>query len=375
MHHLDVALPGRSAVRRAAEYVVTAAANPREPVEAVFERLGGALRQKGGTLVALYVYGDIAARAHCTTAMRRHLGAIDWPVLWIEGRSCNGALLAGAQAFAVSGAEVERVRDQGAVVGSVYADADARQGIFAGLRPDNLRGSRHQQALETLQNLDVVLRRTGFEFGDIARTWFYNEKLLDWYADFNRVRTAFYATRPFRSGSLPASTGVAAANPAGAALAVGAWAVRPLSGCAIVREVASPRQCPAPSYGSSFSRAVEIVSGGKRRLSISGTASIGVDGRSLWAGDVARQIATTMDVVEAILAERGLALNDTTRATAYFKYPLDVAAFEVWEEGRGVRLPVVCVHCDICRDDLLFELELDACAGHRGAAHTAGANA
>ena len=51
-----------------------------------------------------------------------------------------------------------------------------------------------------------------------------------------------------------------------------------------------------------------------------------------------------------------------TRATAYFKHAGDVALFESWCAGRGLDLlPVVPLHCDICRDDLLFEIELDAC--------------
>jgi enamine deaminase RidA (YjgF/YER057c/UK114 family) len=345
----------------ATEFSLTVAAKSRESADSLFSRLATALKQREATLLALFVYGDVAAREQTTKVMRRYLGAVDWPVLWIEGRSCNGALIAGVQAFAVSGVEVERLLVKGRVVGATYSDQDAQHCLLAGIGPDDPHAARDQQAFQTFENLRTALGRVGFDFGDIARTWFYNEDLLDWYDEFNAVRTGYYAECPFRSGAVPASTGIEASNPLGAALTVGAWAVRPLNGKACVTEVASPLQCPAPKYGSAFSRAMEIESGGKRRLLVSGTASIAPDGQSVWQNDISRQVETTMEVIEAILKSRGMKFSDITRATAYFKYPLDVVAFEEWQIRHNVSVPVVSVHCDICRKDLLFELEVDAC--------------
>ena len=65
--------------------------------------------------------------------------------------------------------------------------------------------------------------------------------------------------------------------------------------------VPSPLQCPALDYGSSFSRAVELVAGDHRRLFVSGTASISPEGHTLHVGDVDAQVARTMEVVEAML--------------------------------------------------------------------------
>lgn len=341
------------------EFVVTIAASPRESVESVFSRLATELKHREGTLLALFVYGDLAGREQAYRTARRYLGAIDWPVLWVEGASCNGAVVAGIQAFAVHGGEVERVLVKGRVVGTIFGDGEARHCLLAGIGPDRTDTSCDVQTRETFENLQIALDRAGFDFGDIARTWFYNHRLLDWYDDFNRVRTAFYSRRPFRSGSLPASTGVEGSNPLGAALTMAAWAMRPVAGAARATEIGSPLQCPAPQYGSSFSRAMEIESAGRRRLLISGTASISPDGRSIWPNDIANQVATTMDVVAAMLTAEGLGFAEIERATAYFKYPLDAAAFEDWQRIRGLALPVIYVHCDICRDDLLFEIEVD----------------
>jgi enamine deaminase RidA (YjgF/YER057c/UK114 family) len=106
---------------------------------------------------------------------------------------------------------------------------------------------------------------------------------------------------------------------------------------------------------------MEISSPRGRRLLISGTAGIAPDGRTLWQGNLHRQMGLTLEVVEAILASRGFAMSDITRATAYFKHRADIPEFASWRAARGLpSLPVIPAHCGICRDDLLFELEADA---------------
>jgi len=137
--------------------------------------------------------------------------------------------------------------------------------------------------------------------------------------------------------------------------------MRPLDASAGAEQAASPLQCPAPAYGSSFSRAIEVHSVSGRRLLISGTASILPGGETAWVGDVRQQARLTFEVVEAILRERGFSFSDVTRATAYFKHRADarilseLPALPVFNS-----LPLVLAHCDVCRDELLFELEADA---------------
>jgi enamine deaminase RidA (YjgF/YER057c/UK114 family) len=217
------------------------------------------------------------------------------------------------------------------------------------------------QTKETLENLSKALEQGGFSLADTVRTWFFLDDILSWYDEFNQARSDIYSGVKFKTGSLPASTGVGAQNPSGSALAVGAWAMQPLKPTAHALEVASPLQCPAPAYGSSFSRAMEITTSFGRRLLISGTASIAPGGKTLWLGDARQQVAQSMEVVEAILRSRGYELSDLTRATAYFKHRDDARLFTEWCSSRGLPMGHVAVtQCVICRDDLLFELEADA---------------
>lgn len=345
------------------EMVLTERMGPGEPINLVFRRLADALAAKEAELLGLMVFGQLAARAEIDRAMREGLGETNWPVTWVEGASCDGLPLAGVQAFAVAGGRVERVRLGNRIVGSVYEDGGARFCLLGGLGPNSVALTRGAQVQQMFGNLEAALELAGFELGDVFRTWFYNDDILAWYDEFNRVRSAHYAGVKFRTGSLPASTGVEGYNPAGAALAVAAWAMRPIDPAARAQEVGSPLQCPAPAYGSSFSRAMEINSGGSRRLLVSGTASIFPGGETAWVGNPSKQIDLTMEVIAAILQSRGLSFRDVTRATAYFQDPLFRPYFDAWCAARDLSaMPFVPVHCDICRSDLLFELELDAVA-------------
>jgi enamine deaminase RidA (YjgF/YER057c/UK114 family) len=308
------------------------------------------------------LYGSLAARGEVDRAMHAALGEAQWPVTWVEGASCDGAPLAGVQAFAVSGRPVTRVRLGHRIVGSVYEDGGARHCLLGGLGPTALSLGAPAQVQQMFGNLEWALDQAGFELADVVRTWFYNDDILAWYADFNRVRSAHYAGVKWRTGSLPASTGIGARNADGTALAVAAWAMRPVAAGVHAKEVGSPLQCPAPAYGSAFSRAMELDFGGWRRLFVSGTASIFPGGKTAWVDNAKKQVDLTMEVVGAILQSRGMTFPDVTRATAYFRNPLFKPYFDTWIATRELsQMPVVATSSVICRDDLLFEIELDAC--------------
>ena len=347
----------------APEFVLTETMRAGEPIAAVFSRLAEKITATEATLLSVMLYGSLVARSEIDAAMRAALGETQWPVTWVEGLSCDGAPMAGVQAFAVSGRQVTRVRLGSRIVGSVYEDAGARHCLLGGLGPTARTLAAGAQVQQTFGNMEWALDQAGFELADVVRTWFYNDDILAWYGEFNRVRSAHYANVKFRTGSLPASTGIGARNADGAALTIAAWAVRPIGGGERAKEIGSPLQCPAPSYGSAFSRAMEINSGGWRRLLVSGTASIHPGGKTAWVGDAKRQVDLTMEVIGGILQSRGMDYRAVTRATAYYRDPSSLRFFNAWRIEFDLQtMPVVNTHSVVCRDDLLFELELDAVA-------------
>ena len=139
--------------------------------------------------------------------------------------------------------KVERNEFNGRIVGSVFTEGGARQCFIGGLMPAdrNFRAGTDPRALE---NLRAALAPAGFELADTVRTWFFLENILSWYDDFNQARTKIYSGVKFRTGSLPASTGVGAKNPAGTALALAAWAFQPLKRMPAPKRL--PRRCNVP---------------------------------------------------------------------------------------------------------------------------------
>jgi enamine deaminase RidA (YjgF/YER057c/UK114 family) len=139
------------------------------------------------------------------------------------------------------------------------------------------------------------------------------------------------------------------------------FAVQPKGPEFAVQTVASPLQNPALDYQSSFSRAVELGNPTHRKLLISGTAGIAPDGKTVHPDDPEKQIRLTMDVVTAILESRGMNWNDLFRGIAYFK---DMAYLPIYERVASdlniPRFPLAVSHADVCRRDLLFEIEVDA---------------
>lgn len=316
-----------------------------------------------GTVAAQIAFGGCAFHERAVARM----GGADWPMLWLEGDFSPGTAVSGAQTFVLEGLAVQRIHLGGRVVGSVWSDADADYCLLAGVLPKDLSAGRGEQTTNCFEQIEAALGQAGMTFSNVVRTWLYLDDLLSWYDDFNRARTAFFQSRNVFAGLVPASTGIGAANPAGAALAAGALAVRPRHGGVRIEEVASPLQCAATDYRSSFARAVELAFPDRRLLLISGTASIAPGGESLHEGDVGRQIDLTLDVVEAILRSRRMDWSDVTRAIGYFRDFSDRPVFHHRCQARGIPpLPLTPVHAAVCRDDLLFEIELDALAPQGG---------
>lgn len=277
-----------------------------------------------------------------------------WPVTWLTGRKPAEHQTLAIQTVALAGVTPEPIRLAGQTLGFTWETDTARYCHFGNLS-SNAAG-RPEQALDVLHRMEAALRFVGFHFSDVVRTWFYNDQILDWYPDFNRVRTEFLASRHLSKNFLPASTGIGSANACGKALVADVYAVQSKTGRSCTLEVQSPLQCAAPAYGSSFSRAVEVHAAGRRELYISGTASIAPDGRTVHPGDLAKQIDLTLEVVHAILQSRKMDWSDVTRAIAYFRNDHDRTALPL-------KIPVItAAPVDVCRADLLFELELDAVA-------------
>ena len=319
--------------------------------------------ERRATILGQRVFGAHEAGASVAVSPEKILGKGGWPLTWVQGHKRPGMEGFSIQTVAMSGPTAEPVRLDGKTVGFTFEDEDAIYCLLGNLSAA-ATGKNTEQALDLLCRAESALRLAGLSFSDVVRTWFYIDEIQSWYADFNQVRTKFFSERGILAGLIPASTGIGTANAAGKALVADVFAVKPKNQNVRICGVQSPLQCGAPAYGSSFSRAVEVQRGKQRDLYVSGTASIDPVGRTVYLGNTAKQVAHTLCVVEAILKSRAMEWADVTRAVAYCRSESDREVLGGYCRQVGLpQFPVtVAAPIEICRSDLLFEIEVDAVA-------------
>lgn len=115
---------------------------------------------------------------------------------------------------------------------------------------------------------------------------------------------------------------------------------------------------------SSFSRGLRLDLGAFSVLLISGTASIGTHGETLYPGDFRAQTRRTFDNITGLLESEGATWRDIVRTTCYLRdIDRDYAAFN--EERTAFYsaqeldpLPASTgIQAHLCRPDLLVEIE------------------
>ncbi|MBN2327097.1 MAG: hypothetical protein JXR73_08070 [Candidatus Omnitrophica bacterium] len=322
------------------------------------------------------IYGD-AASLEAAVDIRRAIfrengvsGEI-YPTC-IEGRPCRGSGVAGIHAIAVQPAESSTPatlswQDQqcGRLVKGRDAHYLALSDVGRLVRQVG-RERPEEEARKTFEAVESLLKQADWSFNEVRRTWFYLHNILDWYNEFNLVRnTAFKRLGLFNGNPLsaiPASTGIQGRNADGGWCTLDLLAMRALNGRAFeAKRVVNPKQNEATEYGSAFARALTVKTDRCQYVFVSGTASIDEHGRSVHEGDFERQTIRTLENVEALLDAAGAKMSDVCQATSFVKRPEDVDSYRAIAKRMGVEaLPAVCTLADVCRDELLYELDATA---------------
>lgn len=336
---------------------------PDEKPADMCKRLGKAVKDSKATIISQKMFHFSEAREECLNAMEKEFGHLDWPLTWLEEEMNGHPRLAGTVIHAIAGPRIETVEQDGRVVGCRYSEKGAEHLVMGDLRDPDTSKSAAEQTQYVLESMIQGLAAADMDFSHVIRTWFWNHDILGWYDEFNQVRTDFYEKYDVFNNLLPASTGIGAQNPFGAALTAGLIATKRLDDSITAQAVTSPLQSSARDYGSSFSRASEIAMADHRKLFISGTASIDKAGLTVHVDDVAAQVDLTMRVVEEILKSRDMDWSDISRGMAYFRNAKDAPEYDKYCEKHSLpKLPVIVTNNVVCRDDLLYEIEVDAIA-------------
>ncbi len=295
---------------------------------------------------------------------------------------CGGQALA-IEAWALGG--------PGVVIQHPYPDVvtieyDGLRWVHTGgIVPHNERA--YDQGKQAFDEAARRLRSVGSTFHDVVRAWLYMGGItqadessgVERYRELNRARTDFFAEQEAcgqlqirRDGRdfYPASTGI---GTYGQGLSLGCMALHTDRSDVRLLPLENPQQTSAFHYeqkfsvkSPKFSRAMAVIIGDYVTTWISGTASI-VNSETVHPGDAARQTEQTIENIQRLISREnfarhgisgaGATLDDLAKIRVYVKHEEDFETCRAVCERRFGLLPAIYAHADVCRPDLLVEIE------------------
>lgn len=318
----------------------------------------------------------------CREIVRACFGGEEPVTTVVEQPPCCGAAL-GIELWALGGPGV-RLERPGPGVLAVEFDG-IRWVHCGGIRADAASGDPYEESLGAFERMRRQLATAGMGFERVVRTWIYVNRItegeggLHRYGELNRARTDFYRDLRFAGGpdaggpvrpAYPASTGI---GTGGERITMACLAMESRRPDVFRLSLENPRQTPACDYhpvyspqSPKFSRAMAVVQGHFVSTLVSGTASI-VESRTVHAGDVVRQTEQTLENIGHLMAPEnfarhglpgaGATLEDVAKLRVYVKRPGDYEACRGVVERVLPRVPAIYLAADVCRPDLLVEIE------------------
>ncbi|RVU46570.1 chorismate transformation enzyme, FkbO/Hyg5 family [Rubrivivax rivuli] len=258
--------------------------------------------------------------------------------------------------------------------GAVHWQSDG-DWAFGHLHLPEAEGALEATAYRAYRDLFAALQGCGCP--QVLRLWNYLPRInadgggLERYRQFNIGRQqAFIDAGHDAFEGAPAACALGTAGEVASGLSI-----RFLAGRVAPRPVDNPRQVPAYRYSTAygpraptFSRAALAEAGGGRvLLLVSGTASI-VGEHTVHEGDVVAQTQETLRNLQAVIdsAHRGGSARYTLadlQPTVYVRHASDAAVVQaVLAQAVPAWAQAPCVQADICRANLLVEIEAHAFA-------------
>ena len=303
--------------------------------------------------------------------------------LWVVQPPCGGAKMA-VEAWAISTTTVS-VGFHGPHLLTVEHD-DLRW-VYTSAGAIHLSDrSAYEQSKEAFAKLRNTFSAVGVPFRDVSRLWLYQggiteeEEDVERYRELNRARTEVFDEVDFKTNPLlhhdgsreiyPASTGIGTGEHG---LVIAGLAVQTERKDVGILSLENPQQMSACDYpkeysrkSPKFSRATAIRMGDYLTTWVSGTASI-IDAETVHCGDAAKQTEQTLDNIENLISAEnftrlgwrgaGATLADLAKIRVYVKHAEDFEVCRAACERRLGQVPAVFALADVCRPDLLVEIE------------------
>ena len=251
-----------------------------------------------------------------------------------------------------------------------------REIIVGGLYADDLNLPVREQSEQAFRKAEEILKTEQMNFGDIVRQWNYLENITDiahgnqCYQDFNDVRTLFYASSEWESG-YPAATGTGTQH--GGVLidfnaVSGEVDIAPLdndwqrAAHVYSDEVLISHRADRKKGTPKFERGKSLSDRRQEVIYISGTAAIRGE-ESVTTGDVLSQTEITLENIQHLIGlEEGREKlpehsGKLGLLRVYLKNEEDASAVKADLDKLCPDIPIVYLYADVCREDLLVEIE------------------
>lgn len=353
-----------------------------EACRIMYREIANTLHQYDMHVVHERLFGSLSIRDAVLEGRRESLHngdkADELPITYIQGHPYWGEGFSGVQVRAVrEGGKVEKIwtiREEDKPVGRAWIRNGAKFIMLHDMHGKTDRaGQNNSRAAQTTEMFDratALLKKEGATFKNTVRTWIYLSNILEWYDDFNLARNdRFKAYGLFKDPEaekniaeevyMPASTGIMGDNPAGAAGTMDVFAIVPGDSNSVsIEAMTGIKQKSAYRYGSAFSRAMAVKESDCTHILVSGTASINDKGETIHLDDTRAQMQKTIEIVSTLIGTEGASLENVIDTTVFLKKPEDIKIWQDVSKANGLdMMPSVCMVADVCRSDLLFELD------------------
>jgi enamine deaminase RidA (YjgF/YER057c/UK114 family) len=361
------------------KYFLTVNLNNTESTEAINALYGELIefvREHKIKPVYEKVFGKLAFRDQFLS-FRAHLikcnNLKEPPLFYIEGKPASGVPISSIILYGILAADNAIKIDyyhepqNDICIGTILQTPKSRYLHLYGLRvpsPGNLTPIWEFRSV--YQSLNKYLKENDFSPADILRTWIYLKNIHQTYGDFNTARREFFQDNKIEftedSKELPASTCIGGTSSDQSELTMNLICVDKKLASGKIRRLFNQYQNEAEGsqylLKPAFSRALFIEDENLMELQVSGTASINESGDTVYLNDPYRQIKKTLINVAALLEQASMNFSDFVESSCFFKrreYYQDFLA--VLKELNIGDFTNTFVIGDICRDNLLFELD------------------
>lgn len=260
----------------------------------------------------------------------------------------------GMWAYFMSGTENHRLEEH---LYSVAHDGYEELWSTQNTAPGN---SSYPQAYAILSAYADRLRRHGCTLADnCIRTWLYVNDIDNQYAGVVRARNDVFDQEGLTEQThYIASTGIGGRDADhNVYCKMNAVAIKGIRKEQVHYLYALDHLNRTSDYGVRFERGTYVDFAGRRRVYISGTASIDAQGKVMHEGDIRRQTRRMWENIEALLREAGCTFDNVAEFSVYLR---DIADYKVVSEmyrEQFPHTPYIILHAPVCRPGWLIESE------------------